>query len=166
VIRRSIKVGVPAGPDDLHPYNTQKDIDSCLASIPEKGEGACTDFHSDLSREGDLENYVLITYQFFNKKFYSFHVSFPQHQYKRIETMLEGRYGRPHFTDVGKVGNAMGAKFNQYISGWRITRGTMFLYYPYGDTDHGLLIYEDPGVVSQIEAQEKMKLEKQGKSAF
>jgi hypothetical protein len=134
----------------------------CMQKITTTGEVSCSDPEQYPFGYGDS----YLTYKFFDQKFSGFTLSFPLIAYTTIETMVIGKYGEPHKTEVHQVQNYMGANFDQFIATWNTKHGPMKLYFRYPDLEHGFLILEDTAVKKQAEALKQKELHEAGKAAF
>jgi hypothetical protein len=115
VILRSIKVNQLGDPSDKYSYNQQSAIDYCISHLVDQGESSCSDSNSDLRVINQHSSSAIINYQFWDKKFYSFWLSFNGFLFDDMKALLIAKYGRPHKIRVEKVQNLMGAEIDQLL---------------------------------------------------
>jgi hypothetical protein len=144
----------------LQREQAEKDKAECLKALSEQNESTCTEMYPHLP--GDS----MITYEFFKQKLSGFRMSFSVEHYSAIESMLIGKYGKPHKTIISPIQNRMGAQFEQITSIWNTAYGPMKLYYRYPNPDKGFLVLRDSKIEHLLDVQKEKELQQKGKSAF
>lgn len=135
--------------------------DTCIKHL-KMGKSDCTDYEPDFLPYYD----TFLTYEFFDKKFSGFDLTFHLNAHSQLKTMLIGKYGKPHQSYVKKVHNAMGASFDQIVSVWNTKHGPMTLYSRYSSIDKGALILQDARFKRLATAREAQALQRKGKKVF